>query len=210
MELPLPGDELELFDGLAHELGAAGGHVAVARAVEAVAADAVVLVVFIRNGVHIGLAGHGLVERGVKHGDHRHVVAHDGAAGVDAGDVGGVVQWGERRALLEGSHDGVVDLDGAGELLAAVDDAVAYGVDLLHGGDHTVLGAGQLVDDRGDGFGVRGHRQVLVKDGFAVDERGVLQMAVEADALAQALGQDVLGLHVDQLILQGRTSAVDN
>jgi len=182
----------------------------VARAVEAVAADAVVLVVFIRNGVHIGLAGHGLVERGVKHGDHRHVVAHDGAAGVDAGDVGGVVQRGERRALLEGSHDGVVDLDGAGELLAAVDDAVADGVDLLHGGDHTILGAGQLVDDRGDGFGVRGHRQVLVKDGFAADERGVLQMAVEADALAQALGQDVLGLHVDQLILQGRAAGIDD
>ena len=204
------GDKLELFDGLAHELGAAGGHVAVARAVEAVAADAVIPVIFIRNGVHIGLSGHGLVERGVEHGDHRHVVAHDGAAGVDAGDVGGVVQRGERRALLERGHDGVVDFDRAGELLAAVDDTVADGVDLLHGGDHTVLGAGQLVDDRGDGLGVGGHRQVFVKDGLAADERGVLEVAVDADALAQTLGQDVFGLHVDQLILQGRAAGIDD
>ena len=206
----MAGDELELLDGLAHELGAAGGHVAVARAVEAVAADAVVLVVFIRNGVHIGLAGHGLVERGVEHGDHRHVVAHDGAAGVDAGDVGGVVQRRKRRALLERGHDGVVDLDGAGELLTAMDDTVADGVDLLHGGDHTVLGAGQLVDDRGNGLGVGGHRQVFVKDGLAADERGVLQVTVDTDALAKALGQKVLGLHVDQLIFQRRAAGIDD
>ena len=204
------GDELELFDGLAHELGAAGGHVAVARAVEAVAADAVVLVIFIRDGIHIGLAGHGLVERSVKHGDHWHVVAHDGAAGVDAGDVGGIVQRGKRRALLKGGHDGIVDLDRAGKLLAAVDDAVTDGVDLFHGGDHTVLGAGQLVDDRGDGFGVGGHRQVFVKDRLAADERGVLEVTVDADALAQTFGQDVFGLHVDQLILQGRASGIDD
>ena len=59
-----------------------------------------------------------------------------------------------KRQLLECGHDGVVDLHGAGELLTAVDDAVADGVDLLHGGDHTVLGAGQLVDDRSNGLGV--------------------------------------------------------
>ena len=150
------------------------------------------------------------MERGVKHGDHRHVVAHDGAAGVDAGDVGGVVQRGERRALLERGHDGVVDLDGTGKLLTAVDDTVADGVDLLHGGDHTVLGAGQLVDDRSDGLGVGGHRQVFVKDRLAADERGVLEVAVDADALAQTLGQNVFGLHVDQLILQGRAAGIDD
>ena len=175
-----------------------------ARAVEAVAADAVVLVILIRNGVHIGLAGHGLVECGVEHGDHRHVVAHDGAAGVDAGDVGGVVQRGKRRAFLERGHDGVVDLDGTGKLLTAVDDTVANGVDLLHGGDHTVLGAGQFVDDRSNRLGVGGHRQVFVK------ERGVLEVAVDADALAQTFGQDVFGLHVDQLILQGGAAGIDD
>ena len=116
----------------------------------------------------------------------------------------------KRRAFLERGHDGVIDLDGAGELLTAMDDTVADGVDLLHGGDHTVLGAGQLVDDRGDGLGVGGHRQVFVKDGLAADERGVLQVTVDTDALAQALGQKVLGLHVDQLIFQRRAAGIDD
>ena len=91
-----------------------------------------------------------------------------------------------------------------------MDDAVADGVDLLHGGDHTVLGAGQLVDDRGNGLGVRGHRQVFVKDRLAADERGVLQVTVDADALAQALGQEMFGLHVDQLIFQRRAAGIDD
>ena len=204
------GDDLELLDRLAHQLRAAGGDVAMARAVEAVAADAVVLVILIRNRVHEGLAGHGLVERGVKHGDHRHVVAHDLAAGVDAGDVRGVVQRREGGALLERLHDLVVDLHGGGELLAAVDDTVTDRVDLLHVGDHAVLGAGELVDDGGNGLGMRRHREILVKDGLSADQRAVLQMTVDADALAKALGENGFVLHVDQLILQRGAAGVDD
>ena len=203
------GDELQLLDGLAHQLRAAGGHIAVAGAVETVAADAIVLVIFIRDGVHISLAGHGLVERGVEHGDHRHVT-HDLAAGFDAGDVGGIVQRREWDALLQRGHDGIVDFHGGSELLTAVDDTVADCVDLLHRGDHAVLGARQLVDNSGDGFRMRGHCEVFVKHRLAADERGVFQMTVDADALAQALGQDRLGLHVDQLILQGGAAGVDD
>jgi hypothetical protein len=47
------GDELELRDWLADNLGVAFGHIAVARAVEAVFADFVVLVPLIRNREHI-------------------------------------------------------------------------------------------------------------------------------------------------------------
>ena len=202
--------QLELLDGLAHELGAAGGDVAVAGAVEAVAADAVVLVVLIWHGIGEGLGRHALVEGGVEHGDLGHVLAHDGGAGVDAGDVGGVVQRGEGGAVLEGLHDLVGDAHGAGELLAAVDDAVADSVDLAHALHDAVLCAGQLVDDRGNGLGVGRQGDVLVEHGLAADERGVLQVTVDADALAQALGQDGLGLHVDELVLQGRASGVDD
>ena len=203
------GDELELFDGLAHQLGAAGGDIAVGGAVEAVAADAVVLVVLVGDGVHERLAGHGLVERGVEHGNHGHV-AHDVAAGLDAGDVGGVVQGREGDARLNGGHNAVVDLHGFCELLTAVDDAVADGVDLLHGADNTVFGAGELLNDRGDGLGMGGHGDVLIEDGLAADQGGVLEVAVDADPLAQALGHDLFGLHVDELILERGAAGVDN
>ena len=46
--------------------------------------------------------------------------------------LAGLCSGAKGDALLEGVHDGVVDQDGAGELLAAVDDAVTDSVDLVH------------------------------------------------------------------------------
>ncbi len=205
----MAGDDLQLLDGLAHQLCAAAGNIAVRGAVEAVAADAVVLIVFIGNCVHVCLAGHGLMEGGIEHRDHGNV-AHNVAAGVDADDVCWVVQGSEGGALLESFHDGIVDAHGGSELLAAVNDAVTDGVDLLHGCDNAVLGAGELVDDGCYCLGMGGHCDVLVEYGLAADQRGVLEVTVKADALAQTLSHDRLGLHVDQLILQGRAACVDN
>ena len=116
----------------------------------------------------------------------------------------------ERGALFERGHDRVVDFDGAGELLTAVNHTVTDRVDLAHGSDNTVLGAGELVDDRGDCFGMGRKRKIFIEDRLAADKRGVLQMTVDADTLAEALGHDLLGLHVDQLILQRRTACVDD
>ena len=58
----------------------------------------------------------------------------------------------EGSALLNGSHDAVVDLHRAGKFFSAMDDTVSDSVDLTHGGDNTVLGTGQLVNDSGNGF----------------------------------------------------------
>ena len=41
-----------------------------AGAVEAVAADLVLLIVLVGQSVGVGHGGHGLMERGVEHGDH--------------------------------------------------------------------------------------------------------------------------------------------
>ena len=150
------------------------------------------------------------MEGGVEDSDLGHVLAHDGGAGVDAGDVGGVVQGGEGGAVLEGLHDLVGDADGGGELLAAVDDAVADGVYLAHAGHDAVLGAGELVYNGGNGLRVRRQGDVLVENGLSADERRVLQVTVDADALAQALREDGLGLHIDELILEGGASGVDD
>jgi len=203
------GDYLQLAQRLAQHLGAAGGHIAVGGAVKAVAAYAVVLVILIGQGVHKGLAGHCLMEGGIEHGHHGYV-AHDFFAGLDAGDVGGVVQGGEGDALAHCRHDGVVYAHGGGKFLAAVDQTMADCVYFLHGGHHTVFGAGELVDDCGNGLGVSGHGHVLIELGLAAHKGSVLQMAVDAYALAQTLGQNFLRFHVDELILEGRTACVDN
>ena len=205
----MAGYELQLLGGSAHDLGAVTGDKAVGGAVEAVAADAVVLIVFIRYGVHIGLARHGLMKSGVKHCDHRHV-AHDGLACFDAGEVRGVVQRAEGDALLDSVHDRSVNENGLRELLTAVEHAVTDSVYLAHGGDNAVLGAYELVDRCGDSLGMRGHGDIRFKNLLVADQRGVLEMTVNADALAQALGHDLFGLHVDQLILQRGAAGIDN
>ena len=88
------GDQLQLL-GLLAQHAAAGRRHTCGGAVEAVAANLVLLIVFIGQGVHIGLGGHRLVEGGVEHGHLGHVLAHDGRCRRDAGDVGGVVEGGQ-------------------------------------------------------------------------------------------------------------------
>ena len=178
---------------------------------EAVAANLVLLIVFIGQGVHIGLGGHRLVEGGVEHGHLGHVLAHDGGAGVDAGDVGGVVERCQGDAVLQSLHDLVGDEDGLVEGLAAVHHAVTHSVDLLHGADDTVVLVHQSVQHGLDGLGMGGHGHIDgVQDLLALHLGLVGELAVDADALAQALGQQRAGLGIEQLILQGRAASVDD
>jgi hypothetical protein len=82
------------------------------------------------------------VERGVEDGHLGHALAQDLPGGVDPLEVGGVVERGEVDAVLDLVHDHIVDGHGLGELLAAVDDAVADGGDVADRGHpgHVRLG----------------------------------------------------------------------
>ena len=203
------GDELELLNGLAHHSGGTGGNIAVAGAMETIAAHLVLLVVLIGNSIGESLCGHGLMESGVEHCDLGNI-AHDGLAGVDAGDVGGVVERSEGDAVFNGLHNVIGDQNAGGKGLAAVNNAVADSVDLLHAGDNTVLGAGELINDRGNGFGMSGHGDIFVEHRLIADERGVLEVTVDAYALAQTLCQDTLGVHVEELVFQRGAAGVDD
>ena len=147
------------------------------------------------------------MEGGVKHGHHGGA-GHEGLASLDADDVGGVVERGQGVALLNGGHDLVGDEDGPGELLSAVDHPVAHRVDLLHGADHAVSGVHQGVQHGLDGLVVGGHGHVGLLDSLLA--LGLVgELAVDADALTQALGQHLLRLRVEQLILQRGAAGVN-
>ena len=175
---------------------------------EAVAADAVLLVELIGQSVHEVGGLHALAPGGVEHAHHGGV----GQGGLTAGDahqVGGVVERSQGDALLHGRDDVVVDDDGAGELLTAMDHAVTHGRDLGHILDDAHLGVGQDVEDHLYGHFVVGHVLLdlhLVAAGGLVGEHA----AVDADALAEALGDDGLGVDVDELILEGGAAGVDD
>ena len=86
------GDEFQALNGLLQKLGSAMADILVAGAVEAVAADAVLLVVLVGDGVHVGLRGHGGVESRIKHSDVGLILAKDLIGSLDTQDGGGVMQ----------------------------------------------------------------------------------------------------------------------
>ena len=165
----------------------------VARAVRAVAADAILLVVLVREAVHVRVSGHRLMEGGIEGHDLRDV-RENGLHGVDAQQVRRVVERGEVAAEGDLLQDVVVHEDGTGEEVAALDDAVAHRLDVLEGGKDARLG--KVLHD-------------LVTTG-----RGVLEDARgEADLLGDTFGDDVehiVVFHVEELVLDGRTSAIDD
>ena len=135
-------------------------------------------------------------------------LGHDGLAGADAHQVGGVVEGAQGDALLNGRDARVVDDAALREGHAPVEHPVADGSDLVGGGDDALDRVHHDVQHGLDGLGVGGHGDVLLDVLAAGDLVG--QTAVDADALAQALGEDLAALRLHKLVLQGGAACVDD
>ena len=121
------------------------------------------------------------------------------------------MQRGQGDALLQSLHDLIGDEHGGIEGLAAVHHAVTHSVDFLHGADHAVLGVHQSIEHGLDGLGMGGHGHIHGVEHFLALYLGLIgELAVDADALAQALGQQDTGLGIEQLVLQRGTACVDD
>ena len=146
------------------------------------------------------------MEGGVEHDSLRHIGQHL-AHGVDTGQVAGSVQ---RRQVGEGL-DFLDDLVGhqhtVVEALAAVGHTVADGTYLVEVLDDTHRRVNQGVEDNLDTGGMVGDGHLFVVF-LTVPLVGELTH-FQTDALQQTFGHH-LGVvcHVDQLILDRRTSAV--
>ena len=179
------------------------GHEVVARAVGAVAADRVLVRDLAVEAVAGRLLGQVLEEGGVEDGDVGDV-GEQSAGHFDALEVGRVVQRAQRHELLDPGHDVVVDEGGAGEVVPALDDAVADGDDIglvevgsLLGEDPQDLGQAEaVVGDRLDEL--EPAAVVLVGDGARL----------LPDALDEPGGQGGAGVGVDQLVLDPNASSL--
>ena len=195
---------------LAQQLGGAAGNEAMAGAVEAVAADSVLLIILHGDAVHIGHGGHGLMESGVEYG-YLGRAGHNGFAGIDAHEICGVVEGAQGDAVFDGLFAGFIDDAGSGELVAAVENAVAYRADFGYVCDYAVILVNQSFENQLDGCGVVG------ESGFNnVFLLSVLTVLVgelthgKTDALGKTLGDYGVVGHVEQLIFKGRRTGVDN
>jgi hypothetical protein len=118
------------------------------------------------------------------------------------------VERGQLDVVLERLDDLVVDEDGAREALAAVDDAVADGADLLDARQRR----GVALGEEGDGQRQAGR---MVGDGLGTPDGpgrpllGDLALGL-ADALDEALREDVALGHGVELVLDRGAAAVDD
>ncbi len=181
---------------------------AVAGAVEAVAAHVVLAVVLLGQCIAVGGSRHGLVERGVEHGDLGHV-GQNGVDGLDAGHVHRIVKRRDAIALTNhGFHLGG-DEHALAEFLAAMHHAVTHGVDFVETLDAAVVGVSEHVEDSLDGALVVGDVQVDVLLGtvvkFQFDE-----CVGQTDFLHAAFGQRLVLLDFNQFVFCGATAAVQH
>ena len=116
-------------------LGCTLGYKVMTGAVETVSSNLVLLVVLIRNAVHIGLVGHGLMEGCIEYGYHGNA-RHNLLAGIDSDDVGRIVKRRKVVTLCNCCHNLVVDYNRGCELLTAVNYSVTYGINLVKGLDY--------------------------------------------------------------------------
>src|SRR5690606_8572313 len=198
-------DDVHLGRVLAEQRCRALGDVLVRRAVGAVAADRVRARQLAVDRVGVRLGRQRRVERRVEHDDVRHVRERL-ARRADAREVGRVVQRPERAQVLDVGLDLLVHDGGPGEPVAALDDAVADGDEVPRVQGRAVLGevpqqhahAGLVVPQlRLEG---RPAVRAVVPDGA----HGL------PDPLEQPDGERLLGLDVDQLVLDRRRSRVDD
>ena len=178
------GHEVDLRERLLQELRRREGDELVGRSVEAVLADAELLVVLRVDRVHARAVRHRRdVEGRIEDADVRDAL-EDLLARLDAAEVRRHVQGPELDELLGLGHVRLVHERRVGEDLAAVQHAVADRVNALRR-------VAELGDD-------------------VLQRLRVVLRAAAADALDEALREPRLRLHVEELVLERRAPRVDN
>ena len=203
----MAGNHLQALKGLAEYLRCPQRNKVMARSVSSVTAYPVGLVELPRKAVHVCVIRHGLVERGIKHDDVREF--REGVPYcLNAHDVAGIVQGSKGDALSEAVHDLRVNEHRLFVEVAAADYAVSCSGNLIKRVKYSVIFVEQRIKHEL-------HCYFMILDGglnfegvcasFAVGEVG----AVDPDAVNKSFCRDRLVFHVEELILEGGTSAVD-
>jgi len=182
----------------AEKFACAFGYIAMAGAVESIAAHMVFLIEFVGDGIEIGVVGHGTVERVVEHCHLRHA-RHEGVYGADAPQMSGVMHRCEVDEALDALlHLGCNDATFLKEV-ATLHDAMAHGIDLVEALDGPDLVIEEAFEHQCHAFFMRGQ---VGHDLFflSVFERYLDESLIQSDALHAALSQHALVGHVIKFV----------
>ena len=134
----MASDDLLSLYVLAQHLAHTVGYIAVAGAVETIAAHVILLVKLVRHGIQISVVGHCRMERVVEHA-HLRNIWHEMVNGADAFQVACVVNRSQVAEFLYTVFHALVDNHALAELVAALHDAVSHSVNLVEALDSANL-----------------------------------------------------------------------
>ena len=177
-----------------------------AGAVEAVAANLILLVVLVGQCVEISLLRHAHAESRIKHSDIR-LSGHSGLAGFNTHEVCRIVKGGQIEAVRNRLLDVLINQNGRTVIRSAVNHTMTDCGNLIRALDDTVRRIDQRLHDKLNRLLVSRHSDLeLIL--LAARRRMCEQRALDSDSLAETLREHTLILHIDQLILERRASAV--
>jgi hypothetical protein len=190
-----------------HDLAGAGSDIAVARAMESVAADLVLVIELARQTVHVGGRRHGLVEGCIEHRDIR-CPGHELHRFVDADEVRRIVQRGQFDVLLDRREHGRIDDHRGGELFAAMDDAVSDGGDFRNIAQYPEFPVHEGFGDVCHGSSVVGHGFFEPHSAF----RRILgeEAAAFSDSFDDTSPETCAAGHAEHFVLERRAAAVED
>ena len=165
---------------------------------ESVSSYLVFLIIFIRKSVQVRFCRHGLMERSVKHANHRYS-RHQLLTGMDTNQVGRIVKRRQIAALFDCLDGLFCNQGGCGKRLPSVDGAVAYRPYLVKTLDYSGICIGQSVQHHLDCLSMGGHRgnsYFLLSSCRLISDPA----SVNPYSLAKSLGQYCLRCGIDQLV----------
>gem|GEM_PF-6105331 len=176
-------------------------------AMEPIFANAVLLIVFIRNRIHIGFCRHGLEEGGIEH-SHLRSIRHELLACSDASDRCFVVERSELCQLFDLRYDLIVDEGGAIEVFATMHDTVTDRTDLVKRCDDWFVSRKKGIYDEFECFSVIFQR--LLDQDLIIVNTMLAESIGRTNTLAQTTRKHLIRIEIDELILERRRSCIDN
>ena len=171
-----------------------------------VSLNVILVCILPRNSVVLTLICHCSVECSIEYYGSR-CVRQNLLASSDTYQCRWVVERSECAEFFDTCLNLIRDDFGLIKKITALYDPVSYSSDFIHRFDNSVLTISQSINYQLHCDTVIRQRDIFVK--YSPFSGLVIHMSVNADSLAETLGQYALIFHVDELILKRRTSRVN-
>ena len=203
------GNHLDILKGLVHKMRAVCADIAVRSAVEAIAANLILFIIFIGDRIHIGLARHSGMEGGVEYNALREVLPKHLLASQNPLQFRPVVQRSERNQAFNALQYLIIHQQGFAEHRTALRHTVADCCNLGQIFNNAVLFVGQRLRHQLEGLCVVLHGCIVL---CSAAIRCLMAEASDflPNSFTVSLCKHLFVVHINQLIFQRGAAGINN